>query len=354
VEKEGTPNAGLWDQRAVLEWIQKYGGNFGGDINNVSLWGESAGAGSIAHHLTAFGGEKEALFKRAVIQSPAFDPTLDRKGTTEKQFQDFAKLAKCESKGLACLRSADTQTIRSAQKEYGKLVAGGKPGWGPAVDGDFVQKLPVVDMAAGKFAKGIESIINSHTADEAAMFVPSNTSSIVFNAVLEASYKASPPTMDAIRQHYASLPDDKSRIKALYGHSTFTCSNRWIAEYFPGKTYNVEYGRGLGYHGTDLLANFYTDSGFSVNTLATLNDRTFGEFAKKYQSYLVSHARTGDPNTFRSGNTPEWPRVKIGDTLTNVMNATNDGFALGTDMATQSKDCTFWKNTLMKMSDSLG
>jgi carboxylesterase type B len=150
MEKEGAPNAGLWDQRAVLEWIKSYGNLFGGDTANVSVWGESAGAGSITHHLTAFGGKKESLFKRAVIQSSAFDPQIDRKGLLEKQFQDFAALAGCAGKGMSCLRAVNIKTIKDAQDKYIKTMPGGKPGFGPATDGDLVRQLPVLELASGK------------------------------------------------------------------------------------------------------------------------------------------------------------------------------------------------------------
>lgn len=139
VEKEGTPNAGLYDQRAVLEWIQKFGNLFGGDVDNVSVWGESAGAGSIVHQLTAFGGRgagEKALFKRAVIQSPAFDAQLDRKGQLEEQFQEIATLAGCGGKGLACLRAADLKSLKAAQDKYVASMPGAKPGIGYVVESD--------------------------------------------------------------------------------------------------------------------------------------------------------------------------------------------------------------------------
>jgi carboxylesterase type B len=139
VEKEGTPNAGLYDQRAVLEWIQKFGPLFGGDVDNVSVWGESAGAGSIVHQLTAFGGRgagEKPLFKQAVIQSPAFDAQVDRRGQLEQQFQEIATLAGCAGKGLACLRAADLKTLKTAQDRYVASMPGAKPGIGYVIESD--------------------------------------------------------------------------------------------------------------------------------------------------------------------------------------------------------------------------
>jgi carboxylesterase type B len=81
MEEGAQPNAGLHDQRLLLDWVQRYIGQVGGDNKTVSAWGLSAGAGSILHHLTAYGGSKKEetpLFHRAVMWSPAFQWGYDR------------------------------------------------------------------------------------------------------------------------------------------------------------------------------------------------------------------------------------------------------------------------------------
>jgi hypothetical protein len=138
---------------------------------HFALWrkpggGESAGAGSITHHLIAKGGKERALFKRAVIQSPAYDYHVERKGHLEKQFKEFESYAGCAGKGLACLRAAPIDTIVQAQRKQLDGIPGGKPGVGcvfdsstpcpradtsrPAADGVFVRQAAPLEFAAGK------------------------------------------------------------------------------------------------------------------------------------------------------------------------------------------------------------
>jgi carboxylesterase type B len=116
IEKDPTAvaNAGFWDQRAALEWIQRHISRFGGDPTDVSLWGESAGAGSILHHLVAFGGKQPGppLFRKVFAQSPWNVVQYDRKGRLQQQFQDLAKYSNC--KDLECLRNAPAATIKRA------------------------------------------------------------------------------------------------------------------------------------------------------------------------------------------------------------------------------------------------
>jgi carboxylesterase type B len=52
VQSDGVANAGLLDQRLALEWVQEHISEFGGDPNQVTVMGESAGGGSILHQIT--------------------------------------------------------------------------------------------------------------------------------------------------------------------------------------------------------------------------------------------------------------------------------------------------------------
>lgn len=158
MEREGLPNAGLYDQRAVLQWIQDHIHLVGGDKNQVSAWGESAGGGSIMHHLTAFGGTQDPLFSRAVMLSPAFQPKFDRRGDLEAIFQNFTDLAGCAGEGLGCLRAASADALDNANV---KLNEGGLPATfavGPSTDGSWVRQLPPLELAQGMITSSLSPL----------------------------------------------------------------------------------------------------------------------------------------------------------------------------------------------------
>lgn len=166
MEKQGLPNTGFYDQRAALQWTKDNIGLVGGNCNDVSAWGESAGAGSIMHHLVAFGGTQDPLFKKSVLQSPAFSLAFDRKGGLEDIFQAFATAAGCAGQGLACLRAASPTVLASANRFVSENAPSGASVYGPAPDGNLIRQLALLEFKSGNYFKGLDSLVLSHVRRE--------------------------------------------------------------------------------------------------------------------------------------------------------------------------------------------
>ncbi len=124
----GLPNAGLHDQRLALDWVQNYIHNFGGDARRVTVMGESAGGGSIMHHITAYGGTKgPAPFHQAIPQSAAWYPITgeDQQENLTRQF-----LAAAGVNTIAAARDLPVESLRNANSKliqesvYGQYVFG--------------------------------------------------------------------------------------------------------------------------------------------------------------------------------------------------------------------------------------
>lgn len=154
MQKAGQPNAGLYDQELLFEWVQRYVKLVHGDKEAVSAWGQSAGAGSILHHLIREGGTKDPLFHTFAAQSPGFEWAWDNSpgGKLDTIYRNFSRLAGCEfDYNIGCLRKAKVEDLAKANQELFHLVRQtGLFPVGPAVDGKWVQTLSPIAFSEGK------------------------------------------------------------------------------------------------------------------------------------------------------------------------------------------------------------
>jgi acetylcholinesterase len=120
----------------------------------VTIHGISAGAGSVALHLSAYGGRDDKLFAGAISQS-VFFPAQPTVPELEYQFSRVLERTGCDGNGspMACLRSKDGRTLQAANSGDSFPGRSGWPlfYWTPCIDGDLIQDFPYLLFEKGKF-----------------------------------------------------------------------------------------------------------------------------------------------------------------------------------------------------------
>ena len=147
---EPVGNYGTMDQIASLKWVKKNIEAFGGDPNNVTIFGQSAGGRSVTWLMVS--DAAKGLFHKAIAQSAQQSPL---RGMTEKRFgltpevDIGAKfMAALGAKSLADLRKLPVQKLILDGNSYYAGEFGG-----PFVDGQILKGDPIPLFAAGKQAK---------------------------------------------------------------------------------------------------------------------------------------------------------------------------------------------------------
>ncbi|KAI5781275.1 carboxylesterase [Geopyxis carbonaria] len=330
-------NAGLLDQRAALQWIQKHIHHFGGDPENVTIWGQSAGAGSVTAQLLAE--SQRPLFKRAIVSSP-FWPRNYRYDAPEAEavYSSLLNLTSCAD--LACLKTLPVQTILDANAKLNTVNQYTTTSyvWAPVLD-DVWLKTPL-SRANRVNARAVMGVYNTH---EGLNFVTSalnqaaSTSTVrpgAFNATA-AGFRLwlsgfVPHADERVLSHLettlypnTSYTSTQERAGMVYRDVVLACPALWLTK-LADQGWIGEYGISPAKHASD------TGYWNSVNALQTTQRAVYQGFAGSFAGMIMR----GDPN----GDGRVWPGVNEGREWT----LTESGFGTNGTEALEVR-CAYWK-----------
>ena len=166
-------NLGIRDQVAALQWVRDHITNFGGDPNNITIFGESAGGMSVGALLGI--PSAEGLFHKAIPQSGAGHTCIEKEDAT-RVAESFLNALEIDPNKPDKLWEVSTKEIVKAQRAGSSLQVKSGP-WKlplagmtfvPVIDGDLLPNHPITAVEQG-LSKNIPLLIGS-TAEEWKLF----------------------------------------------------------------------------------------------------------------------------------------------------------------------------------------
>ena len=320
---KGSANASFLDLIAALQWVKENISNFGGDPNNVTIFGQSGGGGKVSTLMSSV--MAKGLFHKAIVQSGVWSDFQENAVSKRIGSAVLNELGIIPSRVDSIEKVPYEKLVaagnKALQKVREQLAAAGKPvgtgirfGWGPTLDGNFLQ-YQMSDPQALAISANIPLMIGS-TKNE---FMPS-----LRNPALR---KATP---DEVKMHLQKQWGDKTEayiaaVKKAYPNDTRPTDLMDIDGFFrPGMVAqaNAKSGNATApvymYLFTwqspvmngDYKAIHCMEIPFAMNNIARCEEMTGGgkdayALADKMSQAWINFATSGDPN---HKGLPQWPR----------------------------------------------
>nr|ABO31937.1 acetylcholinesterase [Liposcelis bostrychophila] len=369
---EAAGNMGLWDQAMAIRWLKDNAEAFGGDPELLTLFGESAGGGSVSLHLMS--PVTKGLVRRGILQSGTLNAPWSYMEANKAV--DIAKVliddCGCNSSILAdfphevmtCMRNVDPKTISVQQwNSYWGIL--GFPS-APTIDGVFLPEHPLDLLKKGDFPE-TEIMIGSNL-DEGTYFIlydfidyfekdgPSFLQRDKFVEIIHTIFKNfSRIEREAIIFQYTDWDQsndgflNQKMIADVVGDYYFICPTNLFAEmfadvgmkvyyyYFTQRTSTNLWGEWMGVmHGDEIEYVF----GHPLNMSIQYNKKERA-LSKRIMDTFTRFALTGKPLPEET----EWPPYTKEEPKYYIYNAEN----MGTGKGPRSNPCASWNDFLPKL-----
>jgi carboxylesterase type B len=234
VAKNGNMNAGLLDQEFAFKWVQDHITKFGGDPGKVTIWGESAGGGSVLQHLISRDGQASPKLFRAGISSSSFLPSQYKfnDAIPEGLYKQAVSQANCakNSDTLTCLRSADASTLANINVALNAAAFYGTYTLVPVVDEQFITQSPTQALKQG-LTKG-SALLSITNADEGFIFIDPNTNYTAAQYAERLFPKLTTAEAQSVGEVYDDFGSKFNQSAKIMADAIFVCPNLFLQSSF--------------------------------------------------------------------------------------------------------------------------